>query len=126
MSGSNERPNPSKGFRLVTNDGKEKFLSFPMRLTQPEDLFRIQPEPEPPVLPPAPVAQDAGQPPSEPPQAPPAAMEPEPEPEKNVELDANAQEVRQARIGRLEKEYAELLSSLYWVQTELKELKGGQ
>ena len=53
-------------------------------------------------------------------------MEPEPEPEKNVELDANAQEVRQARIGRLEKEYAELLSSLYWVQTELKELKGGQ
>jgi hypothetical protein len=110
MADSNEQPNPGKGFRLVTNDGKEKFLPIPMPLTKAADLFRIEPaEPDP--VPPVPLAQDAGQPPSEPPAAPPGMMEPAPE------------ESDEMKISRLEMEHTDLLSALYWVQTQIAELK---
>lgn len=109
MADSKEQANPGRGFRLVTNDGKEKFLPIPMPLATPADLMRIEPAEEVPEA--QPLAQDAGQPPSEPPEAPPAAMEPAPE-----GSDA-------ARIAKLEMEQADLLSALYWVQTQIAELK---
>jgi hypothetical protein len=112
MSDSKEQTNPGRGFRLVTNDGKEKFLPIPMPLSKPAELMRIEPGEEvPEAQPPAPLAQDAGQPPPEPPAAPPEAMEPAPE-----ENDA-------AKIAKLEMEQADLLSALYWVQTQIAELK---
>jgi hypothetical protein len=115
MADSREQANPGKGFRLVTNDGKEKFLPIPMPLTKAADLFRIEPsEPDPP---PVPLAQGDGQPPSEPPAAPPGMMEPMPEPERRSE------ESDEAKIARLEGEHTDLLSALYWVQTQIAELK---
>jgi hypothetical protein len=114
MADNVEDPNPRRGFRIVTSDGKEKFLPVRMPLAQPADLFRTVPlEPEP-----QPLAQGAGEPPSEPPAAPPAAMEPEPE------REPTPLETPEARLARLEKEYTDLLSALYWVESEISELRG--
>lgn len=108
------QPNPGRGFRIVTKDGKEKFVPVPMPLAQPADLFPVEIEPQPPEALPA----GEGQPPSEPPAAPPEAMEPAPEPEYRP-----VAETKEAKIARLEREEADLVAALYWIQTQLAELK---
>lgn len=132
MPDSRQQPNQGKGFRLVTHDGKEKFLPIPMPLTKAADLFHIEMSEEPaPPPPPVPLAEGAGEPPSDPPQAPPAAMEPDPEPQPEPEQkpemsQEETKEFRETRLARLQNEYVQLLSSLYWVQSEIEDLKGGK
>lgn len=102
MTDSVENPNagqPGRGFRLITEDGTEKFLPIPI-----------------------PLAQGVGQPPTEPPEAPPATMEPAPE-EPERKSEQKIEETVEAKITRLEKEYADLVSALYWVETQLSELR---
>lgn len=67
---------------------------------------------------PAPLPQGVGKPPSKPPAAPPLAAVPEPEPKKLNNLETKIKELKQ--------ENEQLVCALYYLQQELKELRGSK
>lgn len=71
---------------------------------------------------PVPLPKSAGNPPVKPPMAPPLAAVPEPEPRKDP-VQAPKRINLELEVMELKKENDQLVSALYYLQQELKELR---